>query len=123
MNERSRRAVFDKTGGHCHFCGDGLVFDDYGMKRKPYPAGAWELDHVVQAAKGGASHPDNYLPACRECNHLRWHRRGADLRRVILLGLVAGGEIKKKSKLGQELDGRFRLRSAQTERRRKSRHG
>jgi hypothetical protein len=45
------RAVYDKTRGHCHFCGDELEFEAYGAKRQPYPNGAWELDHVIQVAK------------------------------------------------------------------------
>jgi len=111
------RAVFAKTGGHCHFCGDKLVFEHYGRKRKPYPKGAWELDHVIQAAKGGADSPDNFLSACKECNLLRWHRRGKDLRRIILLGLVANDEIKNKSDTGREIQNKLRRRRAQNRRR------
>jgi hypothetical protein len=96
MTIPGRRAVFDKTNGHCHFCGDKLVFEHYEL-------GEWELDHVIQKKKGGTNSPENYLPACGKCNHLRWHRSGKDLRDVIFLGLIANDEVTRKSELGKRL--------------------
>lgn len=69
--ERLVRAVYDKTRGHCHFCGDRVVLGHHGRTKSGYVRGAWELDHVIQRKKGGASNPDNYLPACWKCNRLR----------------------------------------------------
>jgi 5-methylcytosine-specific restriction endonuclease McrA len=103
MIKPERQKIFDMTSGHCHFCGDALVFEHYGKTKRPYLDGAWELDHVIQRGKGGRSNPENYLPACGKCNHLRWHRTGDDLRELILLGLVAKDEIKKGTKLGAEI--------------------
>ncbi len=34
--------------------------------------GHWEADHVIQRGKGGYNGIANYLPACTECNRLRW---------------------------------------------------
>jgi 5-methylcytosine-specific restriction endonuclease McrA len=107
LTRQGRRAVFDKTQGHCHFCGDKLVF-------KHYEQSAWELDHVIQKKKGGASSPDNYLPACGKCNHLRWHRTGKDLRRLILLGLTANDEIKAGTALGNAIHVKFNKRKAKS---------
>ena len=109
--------MFDKTSGHCHFCGDKVVLENYGKKRKPYPNGAWELDHVIQRKKGGASTADNYLPACKQCNHLRWHRSGSDLRRLILLGLVANDEIKADTELGRAVHAKLKNREAKNKQR------
>jgi 5-methylcytosine-specific restriction endonuclease McrA len=117
VTSRGRRAVFDKTQGHCHFCVDELLFDNYGPKRKPYPPGAWELDHVIQRKKGGVSTSDNYLPACKQCNHLRWHRSGSDLRRLILLGLVANDEIRADTELGRAVNAEIENREAKNKRR------
>lgn len=117
MTEPERQKVFDKTGGHCHFCGDRLELDDHASGSD----GAWELDHVVQRGKGGWSSPENYLPACGKCNHLRWHRTGDDLRELILLGLVAKDEIKKKTDLGKRIDEQLKKRLARNEQRRKKR--
>ena len=50
MNEL--RSIFDKTHGHCHFCGDPLKFDNRGWSSTM--DGHWEVDHVIQRHKGGA---------------------------------------------------------------------
>jgi 5-methylcytosine-specific restriction endonuclease McrA len=118
MTESERQKVFDKTSGHCHFCGDVLIFEHYGKTTRPYLDGAWELDHVIQRGKGGRSSPENYLPACGKCNHLRWDRTGDGLRELIRLGLVAKHEIKKGTKLGTEISRVRAQRDAQNARRR-----
>jgi 5-methylcytosine-specific restriction endonuclease McrA len=112
------RVVYDKTRGHCHFCGDKVVLGHHG-KTKGHPLrGAWELDHVIQAAKGGKSNPDNFLPACWKCNRLRWHRKGRDLRRLVQLGLIANDEIKTGTELGQAIHAKFKKHKAKNKRRR-----
>jgi 5-methylcytosine-specific restriction endonuclease McrA len=115
MRPELLRAVYDKTHGHCHFCGDKVVLGHHGETKRGYLRGAWELDHVIQRRKGGASNPDNHLPACWKCNRLRWHRKGRDLRRLILLGLVAQDEIKAGTKLGREIHTKFRKRKTKTQ--------
>jgi 5-methylcytosine-specific restriction endonuclease McrA len=95
-------AVFDKTNGHCHFCGDALIFNKYGYKNNK-TNGAWEADHVIQKGKGGNKNIENCLPTCIKCNRLRWHRTGDNLRELILLGLIAKDEINKKSETGKLL--------------------
>jgi 5-methylcytosine-specific restriction endonuclease McrA len=102
-SERNLRQVFERTNGHCHFCGDPVVFERYGNRSAGSTVGAWQLDHVIQKAKGGAETIENCLPACARCNHLRWHRTGAQLREVILLGLIAQDEVKRGSKLGRTI--------------------
>jgi 5-methylcytosine-specific restriction endonuclease McrA len=112
------RAVYDKTRGHCHFCGDKVVLGHHGKTKGKSPRGAWELDHVIQAAKGGKSNPDNFLPACWKCNRLRWHRTGRDLRRLILLGLVANDEIRADTEHGRAIHAKFKQHKAQNKHRR-----
>lgn len=97
------KLIFDRTSGHCHFCGDVLTFAKYAFKNIDDLAGAWEVDHVVQKAKEGKHSPDNCLPTCVRCNRLRWHRKGEDLRELIFLGLIAKDEIKRLSTVGQAL--------------------
>jgi hypothetical protein len=50
FTDKQLREIFDKTGGHCHFCGDRVYFKRYGWKgwkdRTPLK-GAWESDHVI----------------------------------------------------------------------------
>jgi hypothetical protein len=97
------RSIFDKTSGHCHFCGDSLNFERYALHSEAQLNGAWEVDHVVQKGKGGRNDSENCLPSCVRCNRLRWHRKGDDLRELIFFGLVAKDEIKKGSNVGKLL--------------------
>ncbi|UCG42547.1 MAG: HNH endonuclease [candidate division WOR-3 bacterium] len=94
------KAIFAKTKGHCHFCGDKLRPELYG-RRGGAKRGAWVIDHVIQRKRGGKDDIENYLPICPKCNHLRWHRRGENLRELLVLGLVAKDEVKKGSGLGE----------------------
>jgi 5-methylcytosine-specific restriction endonuclease McrA len=95
------RAVFDRTEGHCHFCGDALVFENRGWSGTP--EGHWEVDHVIQRAKGGKRGDENCLPACTRCNRLRWNRTGPAFHEVIFYGLVAAREVRRRSLLGRAI--------------------
>lgn len=97
------KTIFEKTHGHCHFCGDKLVFEKYGVKNIEDIGGVWEADHIIQRGKGGDKQHENCLPACLRCNRLRWHRIGEDLRDLLILGLIAKEQIKKKSILGNKI--------------------
>jgi hypothetical protein len=102
-NEKRLLKIFLKTEGHCHFCGDELDFEKRGWDANL--TGRWEVDHVIQRKKRGASTAANYLPACTRCNRLRWSRTGTSLRAVIFLGLVARDEayFNPQSRIGQKL--------------------
>jgi 5-methylcytosine-specific restriction endonuclease McrA len=97
------KLIFDRTSGHCHFCGDPLIFGKYGSRRDGDQTGAWEADHVIQRRKGGHKSAENCLATCVRCNRLRWHRRGDDLRELIFLGLIAKEEINKSTDIGKRL--------------------
>ncbi|MDD4286789.1 MAG: HNH endonuclease signature motif containing protein [Candidatus Peribacteraceae bacterium] len=111
--------IFQKTEGHCHFCGDPLILKKYGCKNINDLNGAWEADHVIQRAKGGKKEADNCLPACVYCNRLRWNRKGDNLREVLLLGLIAKDQMKKSSPIGKTLTGLMMKRLTSNERRRR----
>jgi hypothetical protein len=102
MNPSALLEVFEKTNGHCHFCGDPITFRKRGWS--PRPNGNWEVDHVVQRRKGGERGKHNCLPACTVCNRLRWGRTGDGLRELLLLGVIAVKEIRAGSRLGAELE-------------------
>ena len=103
LTEGQRRIVFDKTAGRCHFCGDELVFEKRGKWHGP-GSGAWEADHVVQMARSvGRDVVENLLPACSECNRLRWFGEGEDLRELLRIGYVGIHEVRKGSSLGKQL--------------------
>ncbi len=101
MTNNTLKAIFSRTSGHCHFCGDRLFFARRGIKKGQPEKGAWEVDHVIQKDKGGKNAAENYLPACVRCNRLRWHRKGRALRELLLLGLIAKKEIKKNTDAGK----------------------
>ena len=101
MNEQDLRAIFDKTCGHCHFCGDAITFENRGWSETP--DGHWEVDHVIQRDKGGSKKSENCLPACTRCNRLRWHRTGDGIRELLLLGVIAAKEIKGATQIGKDL--------------------
>ena len=113
------RAIFNKTSGHCHFCGDAITFENRGWSENP--DGHWEVDHVIQRDKGGAKSADNCLPACMRCNRLRWHRTGDSIRDILLLGIIARKEIKHRSPMGRELVRLRAERLAENKMRRRSR--
>lgn len=101
--QKALLAIFQRTEGHCHFCGDPLILEKYGCKDINDVEGAWEADHVIQRGKGGKKEMENCLPACVNCNRLRWHRKGDGLRDLLLLGLVANDQIKKGNQTGKVL--------------------
>jgi len=100
FSNKKLESIFNRTKGHCHFCGDELVLHKYGCKDLTDLEGAWESDHIIQKGKGGSKEAENCLPACVRCNRLRWHRKGKELRDLIFLGLVAKNEMKNKTNLG-----------------------
>ena len=63
MTEKQRRQIWEKTSGHCHFCGDPVTYERRGWREGDL-TGYWEVDHVIQRQKGGGSSVQNYLPAC-----------------------------------------------------------
>jgi len=108
MREPILHDIFQRTGGHCHFCGDRLEFAKRGRGGgargiDDVPAGYWEVDHVAQVSGGGTRDATNCLPACVGCNRLRWHRRGAYTRTTLRLGLIARNKIKDGRQTGKEL--------------------
>ena len=62
LSRNERIALFDKTHGHCAYCGCELRFADM------------QVDHVVPIngwGEQGSDSLDNMLPACRSCNHYK----------------------------------------------------
>lgn len=102
MRERQILQIWEKTSGHCHFCGDPIDFEKRGW-RDGNLKGYWEIDHVIQRGKGGSKSADNCLPACTSCNRLRWHRHGEAVRELLFLGLIAKDQIAKETTVGKIL--------------------
>lgn len=119
MRSHEYRQIWEKTNGHCHFCGDPVVFEKRGWRQGDMD-GYWEADHVVQRAKGGSPTVENCLPACTRCNRLRWFYKGEEIRELLLLGVIAKAEVNKGSTIGQALVELKKLRLEKNLKRRKS---
>ena len=50
---------------------------------------------------GGECATDNYLPACRTCNRLRWHYPSQRIRKIIRLGVYMLKEIENGTDAGR----------------------
>ena len=120
MNQKQLQQIWDKTQGHCHFCGDPVVFEWRGWVDDDL-TGYWEVDHVIQRGKGGSVSADNCLPACTRCNRLRWHRTGEAVRELLLLGIIAKDEVRKSTSTGKAIEELRARRLSENVRRRKPR--
>ncbi len=60
-----RSDIFDKTDGHCRYCGKQVAWSNYGRVGE---RGAWEVDHSVPLSRGGTDYYRNLWPACVSCN-------------------------------------------------------
>ncbi len=102
MTESQLKHIWEKTKGHCHFCGDPVMFEKRGWSSGDL-TGYWEVDHLIQKGKGGSKMAENCLAACTRCNCLRWFRTGEEIRELLWLGLIAKDEVKKNSEIGKSL--------------------
>lgn len=112
--EKRLLKIFLKTNGHCHFCGDELNFEH---RRRSKQADAWEQDHFVAKRRGGVDSVDNLLPACWQCNQLRWSRTGRGIRKRLVAGMLA----LKDRKVAKRLKELIKNRDEALERRRSRR--
>lgn len=74
LTKAERLEVYQKTGGHCAYCGCELDF------------GAMQVDHVVPLNgwnEQGKDAMDNMLPACRSCNHYKSRSTLEGFRRML----------------------------------------
>lgn len=59
INKKTKNEVFLKYNGHCSYCGNKLTPKTF------------VIDHFIPLRRGGNDDFDNYMPACRECNHYK----------------------------------------------------
>lgn len=83
LSTRQRRQIFEAREGLCHICSCPVHAGD-----------AWDLDHVLPLALGGADEPDNLAPAHTKCHREKTrqdvHRiRKADRQRDRHMGFKA----------------------------------
>lgn len=66
---KRRRAIFDASGGECHYCGSVLTFD-----------GAWHVEHRQPKSRGGSDASENLAAACGLCNLRKKDKTEAEFR-------------------------------------------
>ena len=59
LSQKQREFIYNKTDGHCAYCGCELEYKDM------------QADHVEPFILGGSDELDNFLPSCRSCNHYK----------------------------------------------------
>lgn len=65
FDRQQRRAIYDRTDGHCHICYIKLSFENYGIVGG---RAAWEVEHSRPRVLGGTHHGNNLYAACIPCN-------------------------------------------------------
>lgn len=82
--KETRQKVFDKTGGHCWYCGGKtcLVYDP------AHPRQAMTLDHIVPRISGGTNRFGNLVPACHRCNGSKNNSTIEQFRYLIMMRLA-----------------------------------
>jgi hypothetical protein len=64
-SEDCRKQIFDKTKGHCGYCGRILIFHNYGIV---HPNGAWIIAKTNSSPQGGTDYNQDAIPICIICN-------------------------------------------------------
>lgn len=78
FDDATRRAVFAKTNGRCHLCGEPMALSNYGNHGA---RGAWEVDHSTPKSQAGTDHLNNLYAAHTVCNRSKQARSSASVRR------------------------------------------
>jgi 5-methylcytosine-specific restriction endonuclease McrA len=117
MDKKEIIKIWDKTNGHCHFCGIDLIFENYGKNKDI--KGNWNVDHIFPKASGGENKTVNYLPICGECNRLKWHRTGKQIKEIMRYGIVSLREKRKNTKIGNKIEEIYKLQEKANQERRK----
>lgn len=102
ISTKARVLVFQKHDGICHICGGKINVGE-----------AWEIEHVVPFAMGGADDETNWVPAHKKCHVGKTKTDVADIakakrREARHLGAKTSRTplpFGKKSKFKRKLDG------------------
>jgi 5-methylcytosine-specific restriction endonuclease McrA len=87
VEENTKKArVWNKTRGHCHLCGERLVY-----------GGDWQIDHLVPRHAGGVDEEWNFLPICGFCNRMKKAARTYKMRRVLMYGRYCLDEATRRA--------------------------
>ena len=68
---KERYQIYAKYNGRCAYCGQPITYKEM------------QVDHREPLAKGGADTEENYMLACRMCNHYKHTLTVEDFRKQI----------------------------------------
>lgn len=71
ISKKTRKAVYEKYGGHCAYCGYELAYEDMQVDHvDPYNLNnPWDhYGHEIKKSEDEMNELDNLMPACRMCN-------------------------------------------------------
>jgi 5-methylcytosine-specific restriction endonuclease McrA len=68
-----RVAVWQKTAGHCAYCGADLHLQN-----------EWVVDHIIPRSRGGRNDLANLIASCAYCNGSKWGRTVEEWRQWLL---------------------------------------
>ena len=74
LSRADRLQVYEKTEGHCAYCGCELLYEEM------------QVDHVIPLdgwSEKGEDSLENMLPACRSCNHYKSRSTVEGFRRML----------------------------------------
>jgi len=70
-----RKAIYDKCGGHCAYCGTKIKLKDM------------QSDHIHPKSRNGSNSLSNYLPSCYSCNASKGSYTVEEFRAMLLKGV------------------------------------
>ena len=96
MTKKKRQKVYDKTDGHCGYCGTKIDFEDMQVDHM-YPKWRYSDEYKIRQCLYGLPKPipelnsmDNLMPSCRKCNH---YKRASDVEGFRQLLLTLQGRL------------------------------
>jgi 5-methylcytosine-specific restriction endonuclease McrA len=66
VGAKLRKAIYERDGKVCRFCGTEVRYFNTGFKRLALPHA--EIDHIFPRSRGGETTPENLQLLCNTCN-------------------------------------------------------
>lgn len=84
---RKISAIWQKTNGHCWYCGESFQGEKSDHARRK-----WVIDHQIPVSRGGTNSIDNLVVSCSFCNGRKNDKTVEEYRRYLAL-MFAGANF------------------------------
>lgn len=74
---KKRLQIYQKTNGHCSYCGIQLPIDN------------WAVEHMNPKLQNGSNEIDNLTPSCHTCNSKKNHKNVDEFRKQLTAKAIA----------------------------------